>query len=69
MKVTILSGGTGSKGLQSGFHKIYGQSVIPTILINAYDNGLSTGAVRKVMDGEILGPSDLRKNQERYSVR
>lgn len=68
MKVTILSGGTGSKGLQSGFHKIYGDTVIPRILINAYDNGLSTGAVRKVMDGNILGPSDLRKNQEHQAA-
>lgn len=68
MKVTILSGGTGSKALQSGFHKIFGGSLSPTILINAYDNGLSTGAVRKVLDGKILGPSDLRKNQEHQAV-
>ena len=33
------------------------------IIVNAYDNGLSTGAVRRVMNGEILGPSDVRKNQ------
>lgn len=33
------------------------------IVVNAYDNGQSTGAVRRVMEGRILGPSDVRKNQ------
>jgi 2-phospho-L-lactate transferase/gluconeogenesis factor (CofD/UPF0052 family) len=64
MKVVVLSGGTGSKAIQDGFHHLFGSNLSPTLLINAYDNGLSTGAVRKVLDGKILGPSDLRKNQE-----
>ena len=32
------------------------------IIVNAYDNGLSTGAVRRALRGQILGPSDVRKN-------
>lgn len=65
MKILILSGGTGSVQLQYGISNLF--QGIPksdiTILVNAYDNGLSTGLVRKVFDGKILGPSDVRKNQ------
>ena len=61
MKVVIFSGGTGSIALQKGFNEH--KSINVQVVINAYDNGLSTGAVRKVLDGKILGPSDLRKNQ------
>ena len=65
MKIVILSGGTGSVQLQRGIHQLFAK--IPdldiTVLVNAYDNGLSTGLVRKVADGNILGPSDVRKNQ------
>ena len=32
-----------------------------TLVINCYDNGLSTGRIRNYLDG-ILGPSDFRKN-------
>ena len=32
-----------------------------TLIINCYDNGLSTGRIRNYLDG-ILGPSDFRKN-------
>ena len=62
-KVVIFSGGTGSTNLQKGLYNLYGDCLDLKIIINAYDNGLSTGAVRKVFDGNILGPSDLRKNQ------
>ena len=64
MNIVIFSGGTGSRALQQGFADIFKGKIKPTVLINAYDNGLSTGAVRKVLDGLVLGPSDLRKNQE-----
>ncbi|MEM2159350.1 MAG: 2-phospho-L-lactate transferase CofD family protein [Candidatus Nitrosotenuis sp.] len=66
MKIVIFSGGTGSKALQTGLYNIFEgktTTVDIKIIINAYDNGLSTGLVRKVLDGRILGPSDLRKNQ------
>lgn len=58
--VSIISGGTGSLQIQSALHQL---KVPYKVIINAYDNGLSTGDVRKVYDGKILGPSDLRKNQ------
>lgn len=62
--VVVFSGGTGSIAIQKGFSAIFGQHGLNfDIIINAYDNGLSTGACRKVFDDKILGPSDLRKNQ------
>ena len=64
MKIVIFSGGTGSVQLQTGLYEVFGDAVLDyTIITNLADNGLSTGVVRKVMDGEIMGPSDLRKNQ------
>lgn len=63
MKVLIFSGGTGSIALQGGFFNIYPGLIDVRVLTNCYDNGKSTGAVRQVFDGKILGPSDLRKNQ------
>jgi 2-phospho-L-lactate transferase/gluconeogenesis factor (CofD/UPF0052 family) len=65
MKIVILAGGTGSIALQSGLYNLFREvgDVDTKVIVNAYDNGLSTGAVRKVMDGRILGPSDVRKNQ------
>lgn len=64
MKIVIFSGGTGSVQLQTGLHDVFKHETLDyTIITNLADNGLSTGVVRKVMDGEIMGPSDLRKNQ------
>src|SRR5271168_5393702 len=66
MNIVILAGGTGSIALQTGLYELLDKQLdgIDTkVIVNAYDNGLSTGAVRKVMDGKILGPSDVRKNQ------
>jgi 2-phospho-L-lactate transferase/gluconeogenesis factor (CofD/UPF0052 family)/hydroxymethylpyrimidine pyrophosphatase-like HAD family hydrolase len=67
MKIVILAGGTGSIALQTGLYNtlesLSKDEVDIKILTNAYDNGLSTGSVRKVMGGRILGPSDVRKNQ------
>ena len=63
IKILIFSGGTGSIALQTGLHDLYGDAVRMDIVISAYDNGKSTGACRRVFDGKILGPSDLRKNQ------
>lgn len=66
MKIVILAGGTGSIPLQKGmFHSLEEllDGIDTRIIVNAYDNRLSTGAVRTVMDGRILGPSDVRKNQ------
>lgn len=66
MNIVILAGGTGSIALQTGLYEILDKTldgVDTKVLVNAYDNGLSTGAVRKICDGKILGPSDVRKNQ------
>ena len=66
MKIVILSGGTGSIQLQRGIYKLFNgvaEGLDIKVLVNAYDNGLSTGLVRRVCDGKILGPSDVRKNQ------
>lgn len=73
MNIVILSGGTGSIALQQGLHNVvesHIEGVDVKVIVNAYDNGLSTGAVRKVMNGCILGPSDVRKNQTtRYRLK
>lgn len=64
LKIVLFSGGTGSIAIQQGFASLYGyDNYHMDVVINAYDNGKSTGACRKVFDGKILGPSDLRKNQ------
>lgn len=66
MKIVILAGGTGSIALQTGLYNLLDKQIdgVDTkVIVNAYDNGLSTGSVRKVMNGKILGPSDVRKNQ------
>lgn len=61
--IVIFSGGTGSQSLQKSIQKLCGNSVNVDIIISAYDNGKSTGEVRRAFDNSILGPSDLRKNQ------
>lgn len=64
LKVALICGGTGSIAIQKGFAQMYGyKNYRLDAIINAYDNGKSTGICRKVFDGKILGPSDLRKNQ------
>lgn len=59
MNIVIFSGGTGSIALQNGL-----KSFIPdchiTNIINAYDDGKSTGICREIM--HVVGPSDIRKN-------
>lgn len=64
LNIVLFSGGTGSIAIQKGFASLYGyDNYHMDVVINAYDNGKSTGACRKVFGGNILGPSDLRKNQ------
>lgn len=61
--IVVFSGGTGSIAIQEGFSAIYGNDNYNLdIIINAYDNGKSTGICRKIFNNKILGPSDLRKN-------
>ena len=62
--VVLICGGTGSIAVQKGFAQLYGyRNYRLDAVINAYDNGKSTGECRRVFGGKILGPSDLRKNQ------
>lgn len=59
IRVTIFCGGRGSKTL---IRELLRQSNIDlTLIVNAYDDGLSTGLMRKIVPG-MLGPSDFRKN-------
>lgn len=64
LKVLLFCGGSGGKALQGGFDSLfdYGNYELHAI-INAYDNGKSTGVCRRIFNSDILGPSDLRKNQ------
>ena len=59
MKVLIISGGSGNSALMNGLIQLY-PDVDIKVLLNAYDNGKSTGACRFVTD--TLGVSDIRKN-------
>lgn len=64
LNIVLFCGGTGSIAIQKGFAALFGyDNYHMDVVINAYDNGKSTGICRKVFDGRILGPSDLRKNQ------
>jgi 2-phospho-L-lactate transferase/gluconeogenesis factor (CofD/UPF0052 family) len=65
VKIVIFTGGTGSTALQRGLYQALDSrldGIQTRVIVNAYDNGLSTGAVRHALKGLILGPSDVRKN-------
>jgi 2-phospho-L-lactate transferase/gluconeogenesis factor (CofD/UPF0052 family)/molybdopterin-guanine dinucleotide biosynthesis protein A len=62
MQITIFSGGSGSEELQKGLYTLFKDYVKVYVIINGYDDGKSTGIVRKIYNDNILGPSDLRKN-------
>ena len=69
--IVIVCGGSGSAELQKGLYKVFGEDRFKLdIVINAYDNGKSTGECRRVFENRILGPSDLRKNHlTRYQIK
>ena len=58
-QVLLFCGGRGSKTLINEL--LRRTDVDLTLMVNAYDDGLSTGALRKFIPG-MLGPSDFRKN-------
>src|SRR6266851_186895 len=62
LNVVLFSGGSGTQSITEAFLK-HGQIAL-TILINAYDDGHSTGRLRRFIPG-MLGPSDVRKNINR----
>ncbi len=57
--VTLFSGGRGGASIARGLLRTPGIDL--TLVINGYDNGRSTGALRRYLPG-MLGPSDFRKN-------
>ncbi len=58
IEIAVFSGGRGTRSIQEAFAGV--DNVRVSYLINGYDSGLSTGEVRRVIDG-MLGPSDFRK--------
>lgn len=54
----LFSGGRGASSIISELVNV--EEISLTILLNAYDDGLSTGYLRKLVPG-MLGPSDIRK--------
>jgi 2-phospho-L-lactate transferase/gluconeogenesis factor (CofD/UPF0052 family) len=63
--VVLFSGGRGSGALTRQLLTTRGISL--TIAINGYDDGASTGEVRRFL-GDSLGPSDFRKNASRVAA-
>lgn len=64
LSVVLFSGGRGSGVLSRQL--IAHPDVALTIAINGYDDGASTGEVRRFL-GDSLGPSDFRKNASRLA--
>src|SRR3954453_24173178 len=64
LRVVLFSGGRGSGALTTALVQMPGVQV--TIAINGYDDGASTGEVRRFL-GDALGPSDFRKNAPRIA--
>jgi len=64
VRVVLFSGGRGSGALATTLIRTPG--VVLTIAINGYDDGASTGEVRRFL-GDALGPSDFRKNASRVA--
>ena len=63
LNVAIFSGGRGTANIGAALMD-HGEIDLK-ILVNAYDDGLSTGALRRFIPG-MLGPSDIRKNISRF---
>jgi 2-phospho-L-lactate transferase/gluconeogenesis factor (CofD/UPF0052 family) len=60
----LFSGGRGSQALSRELAAMPGVRL--TIAVNGYDDGASTGEVRRFL-GDALGPSDFRKNASRMA--
>ncbi len=65
LKVVLFSGGRGSGALTRQLVGNPGISL--TVAINGYDDGASTGEVRRFLR-DSLGPSDFRKNASRLAT-
>jgi len=60
LNVVVLNGGRGAASIIPALLRHRGLNV--TSIVNAYDDGKSTGAIRHFF--QMLGPSDIRKVQE-----
>ncbi len=60
LNVVVLNGGRGAASIIPSMLRYQGINV--TSIVNAYDDGKSTGLIRRFFD--MLGPSDIRKVQE-----
>src|SRR6187551_2653538 len=65
VRVVLFSGGRGAGALVRQLVAREGVSL--TLAINGYDDGASTGEVRRFL-GDALGPSDFRKNASRLAT-
>ena len=65
LRVVLFSGGRGSGALARQL--IRHPAIDLTVAINGYDDGASTGEVRRFLGG-CLGPSDFRKNASRLAA-
>jgi len=65
LRVVLFSGGRGSGALTTALVRMSGVDL--TLAINGYDDGASTGEVRRFL-GDALGPSDFRKNASRLAT-
>src|SRR3954447_1542528 len=65
LRVMLFSGGRGSGALTAALVRMPGVDL--TLAINGYDDGASTGEVRRFL-GDALGPSDFRKNASRLAL-
>src|ERR1043165_4824033 len=63
-RVVLFSGGRGSGVLSKQL--LRDPRIQLTLAINGYDDGASTGEVRRFL-GDCLGPSDFRKNASRLA--
>src|SRR5579871_1427437 len=62
LRVVLFSGGSGTRSLTE--YLLRHPQVDLTVLVNCYDDGHSTGRLRRFIPG-MLGPSDIRKNINR----
>ncbi|HTS58828.1 MAG TPA: 2-phospho-L-lactate transferase CofD family protein [Terriglobales bacterium] len=62
INIVLFSGGSGTQSITEAFRRH--PQIALKILINAYDDGHSTGRLRRFIPG-MLGPSDIRKNINR----
>ena len=60
LNVVVINGGRGAAAIIPAF--LAQQGINLTSVVNAYDDGKSTGAIRRFFN--MLGPSDIRKVQE-----